>query len=129
MDAENLAAAALVAVVASAAALGLVVRRDGRLALAVGAVLRGGAIAGMHYLGMAALRLPAAVTYDRALVAASVAGERAAELAVRRAVGASRRTLIAAALAAGRRAGERLARTPLTPRQRAAVAAVMGGDR
>ena len=33
------------------------------------------------------------------LVAASIAGERAAELAVRRAVGASRRTLVAAALA------------------------------
>ena len=33
------------------------------------------------------------------LIAASIAGERAAELAVRRAVGASRRTLVAAALA------------------------------
>jgi signal transduction histidine kinase/NO-binding membrane sensor protein with MHYT domain len=72
-DVPMLAASALVAMAASAAALALAARPGGSLSLAVGAVARGGAIAGMHYVGMAGLRMPGTVSYDPALVSASVA--------------------------------------------------------
>jgi len=44
-----------------------------RAALAASGVLMGTAIAGMHYVGMAAMRIPGRIGYDPALVAASVA--------------------------------------------------------
>jgi diguanylate cyclase (GGDEF)-like protein/PAS domain S-box-containing protein len=63
----------LVAVAASTLALGLAggtTMRPPRLAS--GALLIGGAIAGMHYLGMSAIRGPLTMTYDLARVAVSV---------------------------------------------------------
>jgi NO-binding membrane sensor protein with MHYT domain/CheY-like chemotaxis protein len=64
----------LVAVAASALALVVVSRPEvGLLGLAVGALCMGPAIAGMHYIGMAALNVPAAMRFEPVLVAASVA--------------------------------------------------------
>ncbi len=64
----------LVAVAASALALVVVSRpRVGLPALALGALCMGPAIAGMHYIGMAALNVPASMRFDPTLVAASVA--------------------------------------------------------
>jgi NO-binding membrane sensor protein with MHYT domain/nitrogen-specific signal transduction histidine kinase/CheY-like chemotaxis protein len=64
----------LVAVAASALALVVVSRPHvGWPALALGALCMGPAIAGMHYIGMAALNIPAAMHFDSLLVAASVA--------------------------------------------------------
>jgi NO-binding membrane sensor protein with MHYT domain/nitrogen-specific signal transduction histidine kinase/CheY-like chemotaxis protein len=64
----------LVAVAASALALVVVSRPHvGLPALALGALCMGPAIAGMHYIGMAALDVPAALRFDSTLVAASVA--------------------------------------------------------
>ena len=55
----------LVAVAASALALVVVSRpKVGVPALAVGALCMGPAIAGMHYIGMAALNVPAALHWD-----------------------------------------------------------------
>ncbi|WP_236243662.1 MHYT domain-containing protein [Streptomyces sp. CC228A] len=48
-------------------------RRDHRMSLAVGGLTTGLGVAGMHYLGMAALRLHGAVHYDPLLVALSLA--------------------------------------------------------
>lgn len=63
----------LAAVFASAVALFVVSReRMGRLAVLAGGLLMGGGIAGMHYIGMAAMRLPAMCHYSLALVALSV---------------------------------------------------------
>jgi PAS domain S-box-containing protein len=63
----------LAAVFASAVALFIVSReRMGVLAILVGGLLMGGAIAGMHYIGMAAMRLPAMCHYSPALVVLSV---------------------------------------------------------
>jgi len=59
------AASALALFVASRAALPFVV-------LAASSLLMGGAINGMHYIGMAAMRLPAEVTWRPALVVASI---------------------------------------------------------
>jgi diguanylate cyclase (GGDEF)-like protein/PAS domain S-box-containing protein len=72
-DAPLLVLSVLVAVGASALALG-VARRETLDAseLAGAALLLGGAIAGMHYLGMAAMRMPATLGYDPALVGASL---------------------------------------------------------
>jgi NO-binding membrane sensor protein with MHYT domain/CheY-like chemotaxis protein len=64
----------LVAIVASAFALRVVGRRTLTLwALALSALWMGPAIAGMHYIGMAAMRVDARQHYDPTLVAASVA--------------------------------------------------------
>jgi NO-binding membrane sensor protein with MHYT domain/nitrogen-specific signal transduction histidine kinase len=64
----------LVAVAASALALVVVSRPEvGLLGLAVGALCMGPAIAGMHYIGMAALNVPAAMRFEPVLVTASVA--------------------------------------------------------
>jgi NO-binding membrane sensor protein with MHYT domain/nitrogen-specific signal transduction histidine kinase/CheY-like chemotaxis protein len=64
----------LVAVGASALALVVVSRPQvGLPALAVGALCMGPAIAGMHYIGMAALNVPASMRFDSLLVAVSVA--------------------------------------------------------
>jgi NO-binding membrane sensor protein with MHYT domain/nitrogen-specific signal transduction histidine kinase/CheY-like chemotaxis protein len=63
----------LVAVAASALAMVVVSRpRVSLPALAVGAMWMGPAIAGMHYIGMAALNVPATMRFDLALVTASV---------------------------------------------------------
>ncbi len=72
-DGLLLGASVLVAVVASALALDLASRTlGGRHRLGAGLLL-GGAIAGMHYTGMAAMRMPAAVHFDARLVGASLA--------------------------------------------------------
>ena len=64
----------LVAVAASALALVVVSRPHvGLPALGVGALCMGPAIAGMHYIGMAALNVPASMHFDPFLVATSVA--------------------------------------------------------
>jgi PAS domain S-box-containing protein len=64
----------LVPILAAALALYVVSRdRVGPGAIAAAALPMGAAIAGMHYLGMSALRIPARVTYAPALVGASVA--------------------------------------------------------
>jgi two-component system, sensor histidine kinase and response regulator len=63
----------LAAVIASAVALFVVGRRQiGVLHIALGSVLMAAAIAGMHYIGMSAMRLPAMHHYDTTLVIASV---------------------------------------------------------
>ena len=63
-----------IAVAASGLALVVVSRPQvSAAALLVGACLMGPAIAGMHYVGMAAMRLPAALTYRLDVVALSVA--------------------------------------------------------
>jgi NO-binding membrane sensor protein with MHYT domain/nitrogen-specific signal transduction histidine kinase/CheY-like chemotaxis protein len=63
----------LVAVAASALALVVVSRpKVGLLALALGALCMGPGIAGMHYIGMAALNVPATMRFDAGLVVVSV---------------------------------------------------------
>jgi diguanylate cyclase (GGDEF)-like protein/PAS domain S-box-containing protein len=72
----------LAAVAASAVALFAVSReRVGPLALCAAALSMGGAIAGMHYTGMAAMRVTAHLSYDPILVTLSVAIAIAASLA------------------------------------------------
>jgi PAS domain S-box-containing protein len=64
----------VVAVAASAVALLVVSRpRQGWVPLVAGGLCMGPAIAGMHYIGMAAMRVPATVRYHTGLVALSVA--------------------------------------------------------
>ena len=61
------------AIFASAAALYVASRKKmGRLEAAAGSVVMGLGIAGMHYIGMAAMRLPAVCRYNPLLVAVSV---------------------------------------------------------
>ncbi len=61
------------AIFASAAALYVASRKKmGRVAAAAGSVAMGLGIAGMHYIGMAAMRLPAVCRYNPLLVAVSV---------------------------------------------------------
>jgi two-component system sensor histidine kinase/response regulator len=63
----------LAAIFASAVALFVVSRKKmGSLRALVGCVMMGGGIAGMHYIGMAAMRLPAMCHYSAAIVALSV---------------------------------------------------------
>ncbi len=63
----------LVALAAAALALGIAVRPAlSRGALAGSALLMGTAIAGMHYIGMAAMRMPARLGYDHLMVALSL---------------------------------------------------------
>ena len=63
----------LAAIFASAIALFVVSReRMGFFRAIVSSLFMGGAIAGMHYIGMAAMRLPAMCQYSAALVAISV---------------------------------------------------------
>src|SRR5688500_1827081 len=64
----------LVAVAASALALWVASRSAPPLSVLTAAgLLMGGAISGMHYIGMAAMRLPAIVTWRPLLVVASIA--------------------------------------------------------
>jgi PAS domain S-box-containing protein len=64
----------LAAVGASGIALFLVSRRSvGRIRLIMGGVLMGGGIAGMHYIGMAAMRLSAMCRFSTPIVVLSVA--------------------------------------------------------
>jgi PAS domain S-box-containing protein len=63
----------LAAIVGSALALHVVSRKEmGRVQALTGSILMGFAIAGMHYIGMAAMRLPAECHYSFVLVVASV---------------------------------------------------------
>ncbi|HEY0702749.1 MAG TPA: response regulator [Candidatus Acidoferrales bacterium] len=63
----------LAAICASAIALFVASRKKMRLGMAaLGSIFMGGAIAGMHYIGMAAMRLPAMCVYSTGMVAASV---------------------------------------------------------
>jgi PAS domain S-box-containing protein len=63
----------LAAILASAVALGVVSRQKMGASRAVaGSVLMGAGIAGMHYIGMAAMRLPATCQFDSSLVVMSV---------------------------------------------------------
>jgi PAS domain S-box-containing protein len=63
----------LAAILASAVALGVVSRpKMGWFRAVVGSVLMGAGIAGMHYIGMAAMRLPAMCTFNSFLVVLSV---------------------------------------------------------
>ncbi len=60
---------AMVAITLSAVGFGLALSRPGPVA---GGALAGGAIAAMHYMGMAAVRVPADVMWDKTFVAASM---------------------------------------------------------
>jgi NO-binding membrane sensor protein with MHYT domain len=73
-DVPRVVLSVLVAIGASALALGVARReRLGLGELAGAGLLLGAAIAGMHYLGMAAMRMPATLGYDPTLVGASLA--------------------------------------------------------
>src|SRR5436190_2807031 len=73
---------ALVAIAASLLAFTIVSRPAPRMAtLAVASLFMGPAIAGMHYIGMAAMRMPAAIHYDGPLVTLSVVVAVSASLA------------------------------------------------
>jgi two-component system, sensor histidine kinase and response regulator len=64
----------LAAIFASAVALFVVSRKKmGRFRALVGSVIMGGGIAAMHYIGMAAMRLPATCHYSPGIVTISVA--------------------------------------------------------
>ena len=66
-------ASLLVAVLASAVALYVTSRQKmSRVEAVTGSVAMGGAIAGMHYIGMAAMRLPAITQYSPLLVTCSI---------------------------------------------------------
>ena len=63
----------MAAIFASAVALFVVSRKKmGWVRASIGAVIMGGGISAMHYIGMAAMRLRAMCTYNPALVALSV---------------------------------------------------------
>ena len=63
----------LAAILASVVALGVVSRQKmGWFRALAGSVLMGAGIASMHYIGMAAMRLPAMCLYDFRIVAASI---------------------------------------------------------
>jgi NO-binding membrane sensor protein with MHYT domain len=67
-------ASLLVAIFASAVALYVVSRRQmGSIEASTGSVIMGAGIVGMHYLGMAAMRLPATTRYSPLLVTCSIA--------------------------------------------------------
>ena len=73
-DAVHLILSVLVAIAASGFALWVVSLGAGAWwRLTLGAVAMGGAIAGMHYLGMAGLHTTATLTWRPGLVAASIA--------------------------------------------------------
>ena len=66
-------ASLLVAILASAVALYVASRQKmGRVEALTGSLIMGGGIAGMHYLGMAAMRLPATTRFSPLLVTFSV---------------------------------------------------------
>ncbi len=64
----------LAAVAASMVALLIASRRTmGFAATGIGSLAMGGGIAAMHYIGMAAMRMPATMTYSKSLVGLSIA--------------------------------------------------------
>ena len=66
-------ASLLVAILASAVALYVASRQHmGRVEALTGSLIMGGGIAGMHYIGMAAMRLPASTRFSRLLVTFSI---------------------------------------------------------
>jgi NO-binding membrane sensor protein with MHYT domain len=67
------AASLVIAVAVTGVAFHIVTQYTGRLVhLITAGVVMGLGVAGMHYTGMAAMRIPAAIAYDPVLVAASV---------------------------------------------------------
>jgi two-component system sensor histidine kinase/response regulator len=73
-DVPTVVVSLLAAIAASAVALFVVSRNKLTVSSAVaGSIVMGSGIAAMHYIGMAAMRLPAMHHYDRRLVALSVA--------------------------------------------------------
>ena len=73
-DWPTVLASLLAAIFASAVALFVVSRdRMGLLQALAGSIFMGGAIAGMHYIGMAAMRLPAMCHYSVKIVTISIA--------------------------------------------------------
>jgi two-component system sensor histidine kinase/response regulator len=72
-DWPTVLASLLAAIAASAVALYVVSRESMKISAAiVGSLCMGSAIAGMHYIGMAAMRLPAMCSYSPSIVAISV---------------------------------------------------------
>ncbi|RQS71235.1 histidine kinase [Burkholderia sp. Bp8963] len=72
-DLTETGASLAIAVLVSYFALHVVTRAElTRARLAFGGILMGGGIAGMHYTGMAAMRMQPAIRYDVALFAASI---------------------------------------------------------
>jgi diguanylate cyclase (GGDEF)-like protein/PAS domain S-box-containing protein len=72
-DVPSVALSLLAAIAASAVALFTVSRRQmGWLQTFGGGLAMGSGIAAMHYIGMAAMRMPAVISYNRTLVFASV---------------------------------------------------------
>ena len=72
----------LIAIITSGFALGIANRpRISLLHLSIGAVLLGGGISAMHYVGMAAIQITPMITYEPVLFAASVAVAIAASFA------------------------------------------------
>jgi PAS domain S-box-containing protein len=66
-------AALLVAIFASAVALYVTSRQKmGRIEALTGSIIMGAGVAGLHYIGMAAMRLPASTRYSPLLVACSI---------------------------------------------------------
>jgi PAS domain S-box-containing protein len=66
-------ASLLLAILASAVALYVVSRQKmGRVEVLIGSVIMGGGVAGMHYIGIAAMRLPAIPRFSPVLVTLSI---------------------------------------------------------
>ena len=103
----GLTAASVIVPVTGSLAAFLVFQRPGRrgVRVVVGGLLLGGAISGMHYVGVAAMRFSGFLLFDRPVVAASVAQSVAfATLALARSNGrmrVGRRLEVAAWLAVG----------------------------
>jgi NO-binding membrane sensor protein with MHYT domain len=109
-DAPTVLLSLLAAVLASVVALFLSSRqRLGVWHIAIGSVVMGSGIAAMHYIGMAAMRLPAAVQWSRLLIVVSIV------IAI---------VVSAVALWLAFRFGH--AASPLWGRQKVAAAVVMG---
>lgn len=80
-DVPTVMVSLLAAILGSAAALFAVSRRSfGRIHAAVGSLVMGGGIAAMHYIGMAAMRLPATCHYHPLFVGSSILIAMAASL-------------------------------------------------
>jgi NO-binding membrane sensor protein with MHYT domain/nitrogen-specific signal transduction histidine kinase len=72
-DVPTTLASLALAIAVTAAAFLIVSKRDHRIwRLAIGGMVMGLGVAGMHYVGMAAIRVPALMTYQPGLVVASV---------------------------------------------------------
>lgn len=73
-DLPTVLASLMAAVLASLVALTVVSRKKmGLLSTVIGSIVMGSGIAAMHYVGMAAMRMPARTIYSRPMVLASIA--------------------------------------------------------